>query len=76
MGIDPERIINVALTPCTAKKFEIRREELNSAKTYLELPEIKDMDHVITARELAKWAKEEVLRGGSLGSMLTLAIRN
>lgn len=66
MGIDPERIINVALTPCTAKKFEIRREELNSAKTYLELPEIKDMDHVITARELAKWAKEENIDFSSL----------
>lgn len=66
MGIDPERIINVALTPCTAKKFEIRREELNSAKTYLELPEIKDMDHVITARELAKWAKEETIDFSSL----------
>ena len=28
MGIDPTKIVNVALTPCTAKKFEIRREAM------------------------------------------------
>ena len=27
MGLDPTKIVNVALTPCTAKKFEIRRDE-------------------------------------------------
>ena len=31
MGIDPAKIVNVALTPCTAKKYEIRREEMNAA---------------------------------------------
>ena len=31
MGIDPRKIVNVALTPCTAKKFEIRREKMNAA---------------------------------------------
>lgn len=59
MGIDPDKIVNVALTPCTAKKFEIRREEMHQAQDYLGLDDLKDMDHVITARELAKWAKEE-----------------
>lgn len=59
MGIDPDRIVNVALTPCTAKKFEIRREEMHQAQDHLGLDDLKDMDHVITARELAKWAKEE-----------------
>ena len=59
MGIDPDRIVNVALTPCTAKKFEIRREEMHQAQDHLGLDVLKDMDHVITARELAKWAKEE-----------------
>ena len=44
-GIDPKRIFNVALTPCTAKKFEIRRDELAG------------MDAVITTRELAEWLK-------------------
>ena len=27
MGIDPTKIVNVAVTPCTAKKYEIRRDE-------------------------------------------------
>ena len=58
MGIDPTKIVNVALTPCTAKKFEIRREEMNAAGKKLGIPEMRDMDQVITTRELAKWAKE------------------
>ncbi len=57
--IDPKQIINVALTPCTAKKFEIRRDEINSAGKYLGIDNLKDTDYVITTRELAKWAKEE-----------------
>ena len=57
-GIDPRRIVNVAVTPCTAKKFEIRREEMNAAGTMLGESKMRDMDHVITTRELAKWAKE------------------
>ena len=59
MNIDPERIINVAVTPCTAKKFEIRREEMNASGRYHGIDNIRDMDHVITTRELAEWAKEE-----------------
>ena len=34
MGIDPSKIVNVALTPCTAKKFEIKREEMNASGRY------------------------------------------
>lgn len=59
MGIDPGKIVNVAVTPCTAKKFEIRREEMNAAAQYLGMDDMRDMDYVITTRELAKWAKEE-----------------
>ena len=59
MGIDPKRIVNVALTPCTAKKFEIRRDEMNAAGVYLKEEQMRDMDHVITTRELAMWAREE-----------------
>ena len=57
-GIDPKKIVNVALTPCTAKKFEIRREEMHAAADYYNDPTMKDMDHVITTRELARWARE------------------
>lgn len=66
MGIDPEKIVNVALTPCTAKKFEIRREEMNAAGKSLGIPEMRDMDYVITTRELALWAKEAEVDFASL----------
>ena len=55
-NIDPKRIVNVALTPCTAKKFEIKREEMHAAQDYLGLEDLRDMDYVMTARELARWA--------------------
>ena len=50
MGIDPEKIVNVALTPCTAKKFEIRRDEMCAAGKKLGIPYMRDMDQVITTR--------------------------
>ncbi|MBR6679592.1 MAG: [Phascolarctobacterium sp.] len=59
MGIDPTKIVNVALTPCTAKKFEIRRDEMNAASKYLGIEGMRDMDYVITTRELAMLAKDE-----------------
>ncbi|MGM9937787.1 MAG: [FeFe] hydrogenase, group A, partial [Candidatus Ornithomonoglobus sp.] len=59
MGIDPEKIVNVALTPCTAKKFEIRRDEMNAASEYLGIENMRDMDYVITTREVAAWAKQK-----------------
>ena len=58
-GIDPKKIVNVALTPCTAKKFEIRRDEMSDAGKYYNDETMRDMDMVITTRELAIWAKEE-----------------
>lgn len=57
MGIDPKRIVNVALTPCTAKKYEIRRDEMKAAGQYLGKEGMRDMDHVITTREIARWAR-------------------
>lgn len=57
--IDPRKIVNVAVTPCTAKKFEIRREEMCAAAGYHEIENMRDMDFVLTTRELAAWAKEE-----------------
>lgn len=58
-GIDAKKIVNVALTPCTAKKYEIRRQEMNDSAEYHKDENLRDMDFVITTRELAKWAKEE-----------------
>ena len=35
MGLDAKQIVAVAVTPCTAKKFEIRRDEMNSSAEIL-----------------------------------------
>lgn len=57
--INPKNIVNVAVTPCTAKKFEIRRDEMRAAAEYYGAEDMRDMDYVLTTRELAAWAKEE-----------------
>lgn len=58
-NLDPEKIINVAVTPCTAKKAEIKREEMNKAGLYHNNASMRDIDYVITNRELIKWLREE-----------------
>lgn len=50
-GIDPSKIYTVSVMPCTAKKFEARREELSHDG-------LADVDAVITTRELARMIKE------------------
>ena len=65
-NIDPRKIVNVALTPCTDKKFEIKRDEMDAAAKYLGIDGMRDMDIVITTRELAKWAKAENIDFDSL----------
>ena len=58
---NPTQIYNVAIMPCVAKKFEIAREEFNDAATYWQeegkdwatLESMKDMDAVLSVRELA-----------------------
>ncbi len=47
MGIDPSKIVMVSVMPCTAKKFEIGREDQNAAG-------VPDVDISITTRELAR----------------------
>mgnify|MGYP001369116113 FL=1 len=47
MGIDPEKIVMVSVMPCTAKKFEIGRDD-QAASAY------PDVDISITTRELAR----------------------
>lgn len=65
-NIDPKSIVNVTVTPCTAKKFEIRRPEMNASSSYNNIEGLRDMDHIITTRELAKWLKEENIDFNSL----------
>ena len=47
MGIDPAKIFSVSVMPCTAKKFEVAREEMNENGNM-------DVDVSITTRELAR----------------------
>ena len=50
-GIDPKNIISVSIMPCTAKKFEAQRPEMNSSG-------YRDVDYVLTTRELGRMIKE------------------
>ncbi|AFH47969.1 Iron-only hydrogenase large subunit [Ignavibacterium album JCM 16511] len=50
-GINPANIVSVALMPCSAKKFECNRPEMNSSG-------YKDVDYGLTTRELAQMIKE------------------
>ena len=52
-GINPEKIVHVALMPCTAKKGEILFDGMNSAGVSLKKPAMRDVDYVLTNRELA-----------------------
>ncbi|MEG2544460.1 MAG: [FeFe] hydrogenase, group A [Longicatena sp.] len=60
-NIDPEDIYIVALTPCSAKKFEIQRPEFQDASIYNKKATYQDCDAVITTRELANWLRAENL---------------
>ncbi len=57
--LDPKKIVHVALTPCTAKKYEINRQELSSSFKYNNINDIKDTDYVITTSELAIMLREK-----------------
>ncbi|MBQ3461864.1 MAG: (2Fe-2S)-binding protein, partial [Clostridia bacterium] len=51
MGIDPKNIVCVSVMPCTAKKFEIGRDDQDAAG-------VPDVDISITTRELARLIKK------------------
>jgi iron-only hydrogenase group A len=59
--LNPEDIVSVAIMPCTAKKFEAKRPEMNSSGIYWGKPEMRDVDAVLTTRELARMLKKEGL---------------
>ncbi|MCX8128832.1 MAG: NADH-dependent [FeFe] hydrogenase, group A6 [Clostridia bacterium] len=50
-GIDPRNIFVVSVMPCTAKKYESERKEMGTDG-------LRDVDAVITTRELAKMIKQ------------------
>lgn len=50
-GIDPKSIVNVAIMPCTAKKYEAARPEMGPG-------DFKDVDYVLTTRELGRMIRQ------------------
>jgi NADP-reducing hydrogenase subunit HndD len=47
LGRDPKSIVSVAIMPCTAKKFEAKRDNESAAG-------VPDIDYVLTTREFAR----------------------
>lgn len=54
-GIDPDKIVSVSIMPCTAKKFEASRPEMDASG-------YRDVDFVLTTRELAKMIRQAGIR--------------
>ncbi len=52
-GIDPKKIVSVSVMPCTAKKYEIQRDDMNGVGEGL-----MDNDYSITTRELSRMIKK------------------
>lgn len=51
IGKRPEEIVVVSVMPCTAKKYEAQRPEMQASG-------VQDVDYVLTTRELAKMIRE------------------
>jgi len=51
LGVDPAKIVVVAIMPCLAKKFETKREELENGGH-------PNVDHVISTREFVRMLEE------------------
>jgi iron-only hydrogenase group A len=65
LGIDPRKISVVSIMPCTAKKYEAKRPEMQGAfhywqeKMHLTAKDaFYDVDHALTTRELARMFKQ------------------
>jgi NADH-quinone oxidoreductase subunit G/[NiFe] hydrogenase diaphorase moiety small subunit/NADP-reducing hydrogenase subunit HndD len=50
-NLEPDKIISVSVMPCTAKKFEANRPEMHASG-------YRDVDYVLTTRELAIMIKQ------------------
>ncbi|WP_374712559.1 NADH-dependent [FeFe] hydrogenase, group A6 [Symbiobacterium terraclitae] len=50
-GVDPAKMVVVSIMPCTAKKYEANRPEMNASG-------YKDVDYVLTTRELARMFRQ------------------
>jgi len=57
--IDPARIVSLSIMPCTAKKYEATRPEMRDSG-------YRDVDYVLTTRELAQMIRQAGLNFNSL----------
>lgn len=57
--IDPAKVFTVTIMPCTAKKFEADRDEM-------EVNGLRQIDAVLTTRELAKFIKDSKIQFAKL----------
>ncbi len=57
-GIDPAKMVVVSIMPCVAKKFESARPEMGE--------EFKDVDFVLSTRELARMIKQAGIKFNDL----------
>ena len=51
IGVDKEKIKVISIMPCIAKKYEAKRPEMENDG-------VRDVDVVLTTRELARWIKK------------------
>jgi NADP-reducing hydrogenase subunit HndD len=59
-GVDPEKLFVVSIMPCTAKKFEAQRDEM-------QINGVRDVDVVLTTRELGKMIYDVGIDFSNLG---------
>ena len=57
-GIDPAKMVVVSIMPCVAKKYESARPEMGN--------EYRDVDYVLSTRELAKMIKQAGIKFNEL----------
>ena len=58
-NVDPSKIVTVSVMPCIAKKYEASREEM-------EVDTLRDVDYVLTTRELARMIRQANINFNSL----------
>jgi NADH-quinone oxidoreductase subunit G len=55
IGVDPSKVFCISIMPCSAKKYECDVEAVNDAcKIKSDSPSLKDVDMVLTTRELSR----------------------
>lgn len=61
-GLNSKDVVSVSIMPCTAKKYEADRPEMRSSG-------YKDVDYVLTTRELAKMIKQAGISFNNIENM-------